>query len=201
MKNKFLLLGATAILSAGALLANAAGVTLSAKIGFIGSFTATEVRELSFGRIVNPQPGQTVVVNAKGEVSGTGTIVSTIDTTNDGAYSNTPVHTGQIKVSRRAVFTDDYDIHVAGTGIGFGEPIELTTPNGLVCGKVKFESDLEYDHADDDYNYYNYGGTFTAEDVQFVEIPDGGPQDYYLGVICTGSGTATLILDENGWWG
>ena len=199
MKNFKLLLASTAILSAGlAMGANAAGVTLSAKIGFIGSFTATEVRELSFGRIVDPHPGQTVVVNAKGEVSGTGTIVSTTNTLGDN-YASIPVHTGQIKVSKNAVFTDDFDLPVVGTGIGFGEPIELTTPEGLVCGKVKFESDLVRVDVDDEYSYFNYGGTFTVDgEFDKAELLTEGS---LFNLICSGSGTATIILSEDGWRG
>ena len=68
MKNKFLLLGATAILSTGALLANAGTVsqnisnaaTVNMNVEFISAVTLTEDVPFNFGKIINPEVGQKV---------------------------------------------------------------------------------------------------------------------------------------------
>ena len=185
MKNKFLLLGATALLSTGLAMGALAGQkTLNFNVG-VTLITANEslikVQDLNFGNVMSEglgDAGKTVILAADGTVSGTaiqygGEQVAVVITDED-AFTEAEIE-------------DIYDIVVSGDE-------DIYDGNDRLCGHV---SDWDYDtfHYTDGNLWdqaFHIGATFTlpSSDEWATSAAAATSEG---DVSCTGEATATLI--------
>ena len=177
MKKFNLLLATTAILSTGALIANATelGVKINAQVAMFPDFSMNEVQELSFGTIIGPVENQLVVVTPSGAL-GSGTTAKVTDTKvkEGGKTVNYTIHAGKIEV-----IAADPQIE------GVLPSVDLILPKNIVlkdgsntCGEVTEVSASEYSMED---GGFTYGGTFKVGDISSATL------------FCTGSETITAV--------
>ena len=205
MKNKFLLLGATAVLSTGLAFVTLAdgeyngdptgSVTLKASATFTTPIY-TYIESISFGEL-DPVKGETVIVNPNRTYSGNALITS-----GNSSYEPAP---GTLKLWGGAIsnFIENEEdpttlvqlaIDPNNTTITLYEENSITesNPNGTVCGVVNNITSGEYTISS--YDSYpslemRLGGTLTIDSLY-------RPTDGYRKV-CEGSTTITYVLNPH----
>lgn len=195
MKNMKLLLATTAILSMGAMAANAAvsadetytnlsnAVTINMDVAFVHSLNIIEHSRTNFGILLNPMAGQSV------------TISSLNDTPTLGGGATLAFNSGTNAPKRGSLFvTPTYngannDTHTVPYGrydVVFGASSVDLVNGSEVCGTVTdfnwTTGHTSFDGAEPIY----YGATFTVDSSMTASHRFSGK--------CTGSTTATLVL-------
>ena len=188
MKNKFLLLSATVIISTGAVAVNAEfeypTLDIAAQAEFVTSITVESFERMVFG-VVDPRGGGTVTIDLDNDsISGTAKMIF-----------DSPTHLGKVEIAGVKGFYDSW-----GNG---SEYIRISIPNNAEItlyedeahstGECATVSGLgyrvgEYDSSETGKLTVYFAGTLNVDSDY---IPTGGYSS------CTGKTTVTFVLSDD----
>ena len=193
MKNKFLLLSATALLSMNlpmkAMAANATdygnadiSTVIHAEATLIDTIDIQETKTLNFGSIIKPKNNQVVIVEASGMI-GAGTTASVM-TSNSGESAG--ISAGQLQISGDYM-SDLVKFELVEEEYKFNFPTEIVLKSDTItCGVVdKIGGDTNSITVEN--GTVNYGGRFTLDGNINGKVPANGS------LSCKGEGTVTVI--------